>query len=258
MAIPVGQPTGQNPAYRPTHRLHRPRVDVPEHDLDRRARERRHYGDGMIIESPDQLPRVPLADIPMTRDGTIAFQAENAMAAIAAAWACGLEWSVVARAAASFQSDVKSVPGRFNLLAYRGATVIVDYGHNPDAMRALVRAVEAMPLGAGARRSVVISGAGDRRDEDIRGQTRILGAAFDDAVLFEDACQRGRAAGEVLALLREGLRDAAKTQSVVELRGEFTAIDHALDRLRAGDLCLVFVDQVQEGIAHIQARIARG
>ncbi len=214
-------------------------------------------GDIVAVHGQQQW-RVPLADIPMTRDGTIAFQAENAMAAIAAAWACGLEWSVVARAAASFQSDVKSVPGRFNLLAYRGATVIVDYGHNPDAMRALVRAVEAMPLGAGARRSVVISGAGDRRDEDIRGQTRILGAAFDDAVLFEDACQRGRAAGEVLALLREGLRDAAKTQSVVELRGEFTAIDHALDRLRAGDLCLIFVDQVQEGIAHIQARIARG
>lgn len=214
-------------------------------------------GDIVAVHGQQQW-RVPLADIPMTRDGTIAFQAENAMAAIAAAWACGLEWSVVARAAASFQSDVKSVPGRFNLLAYRGATVIVDYGHNPDAMRALVRAVEAMPLGAGARRSVVISGAGDRRDEDIRGQTRILGAAFDDAVLFEDACQRGRAAGEVLALLREGLRDAAKTQSVVELRGEFTAIDHALDRLRAGDLCLVVVDQVPEAIAHIQARIARG
>jgi cyanophycin synthetase len=214
-------------------------------------------GDIVAVHGQQQW-RVPLADIPMTRDGTIAFQAENAMAAIAAAWACGLEWSVVARAAASFQSDVKSVPGRFNLLAYRGATVIVDYGHNPDAMRALVRAVEAMPLGAGARRSVVISGAGDRRDEDIRGQTRILGAAFDDAVLFEDACQRGRADGEVLALLREGLRDAAKTQSVVELHGEVTAIDHALDRLRAGDLCLVVVDQVPEAIAHIEARIARG
>ena len=30
------------------------------------------------------------------------------------------------------------VPGRFNIMDYRGATVIADYGHNPDAMRALV------------------------------------------------------------------------------------------------------------------------
>ena len=55
------------------------------------------------------------------------------------------------------------------------------------------------------RRSVVISGAGDRRDEDIREQTAILGNAFDDIFLFQDAChQRGRADGEVLKLLREG------------------------------------------------------
>ena len=33
------------------------------------------------------------------------------------------------------------------------------------------------------RRSVVISGAGDRRDEDIRKQTQILGGVFDDVLL---------------------------------------------------------------------------
>ncbi len=34
-------------------------------------------------------------------------------------------------------------------MTYRGATVIADYGHNPDAIAALVRAVDALP---GARR----------------------------------------------------------------------------------------------------------
>jgi hypothetical protein len=58
---------------------------------------------------------------------------------------------------------------------------------------------------------VVISGAGDRRDEDIREQTVILGAAFDDVILYQDAAQRGRADGEVMALLREGLAGAART-----------------------------------------------
>ena len=66
---------------------------------------------------------------------------------------------------------------------------VADYGHNPDAMRALVQAVEAMPA---KKRSVVISGAGDRRDQDISEQTKILGKAFDDVVLYQDACQRGR------------------------------------------------------------------
>jgi len=41
---------------------------------------------------------------------------------------------------------------------------------------------------------------------------------------------------------------------VTEIHGEFIAIDHALARLKAGDLCLVLVDQVQESLAHLQKR----
>ena len=137
----------------------------------------------------------------------------------------------------------------------RGATVIADYGHNPDAILALVRAVDAMPA---KRRSVVISGAGDRRDEDIRMQTEILGAAFDDVLLYQDQCQRGRADGEVLALLQEGLVGAPRTTHIEEIHGEFLAIDTALARLAPGDLCLILVDQVEDALDHIARRIAEG
>ncbi|MGE5320069.1 MAG: glutamate ligase domain-containing protein [Hyphomicrobiaceae bacterium] len=153
----------------------------------------------------------------------------------------------------SFGSTAASTPGRFNLFDYRGATLIADYGHNPDAILALVRAVEALPA---QRRIVVISGAGDRRDEDIREQTRILGAAFDEAVLYQDQCQRGRAEGEVLALLREGLRNAPRTRDIEEVTGEFRAIDIALSHLKPGDLCLILIDQVEAALAHIAKRIA--
>ncbi|HKX95188.1 MAG TPA: cyanophycin synthetase [Methylibium sp.] len=197
--------------------------------------------------------RVPLADVPLTRGGRIGFQVENAMAAVAAAWAVGLPWDAIRSGLASFVADSDNAPGRFNLMDYKGATVIADYGHNPDAMRALVQAVEALPA---RRRSVVISGAGDRRDEDIRAQTAILGAAFDEVLLYQDAAQRGRADGEVIALLREGLRGASRTTRVDEIRGEFVAIDTALERLAPGDLCLVLIDQVDEALAHLQRRCA--
>jgi len=116
-----------------------------------------------------------------------------------------------------------------------------------------VQAVDNMPA---QKRVVVISGAGDRRDEDIREQTRILGAAFDDVLLYQDACQRGRADGEVLALLRDGLQGASRTRQVDEITGEFKAIDLALERLQPGDLCLVLVDQVEEALAHLRARVS--
>ena len=195
--------------------------------------------------------RLPLANIPLTANGTIAFQVENVMAAVGAGWGLGLDWKVIRAALASFSSDAASVPGRFNRFDYKGATLIADYGHNPDAIAALVQAVEAMPA---RRRMVVISAAGDRRDEDIRQQTEILGDAFDEVILFQDACQRGRADGEVLMLLREGLQNAKRTAAINEIRGEFVAIDNALERVQPGDLCLILVDQVEEALAHIAKR----
>jgi cyanophycin synthetase len=199
--------------------------------------------------------RVPLADVPITRGGAIGFQVENVMASVAAAWAVGISWDAIRLGLKTFVGESDNAPGRFNVFDYRGATVIADYGHNPDAIQALVGAVESMPA---KRRSVVISGAGDRRDEDIRDQTRILGRAFDDVLLYEDQCQRGRLEGEVVALLREGLAGAPRTTHVDEIKGEFVAIDKALARLQPGDLTLILIDQVDEALAHIAKRVKEG
>lgn len=208
-------------------------------------------GDAISCVDGTELCRLPLADIPLTFGGRIGFQVENVLAAVAAAWGAGIEWQHIRAGLATFLPSVAATPGRFNVMDYRGATVIADYGHNPDAMVALVQAVSAIPA---KRRTVVISGAGDRRDEDIRDQTRILGSAFDTAILYQDACQRGRADGEVLALLRDGLSNAGRTRDIREINGEFVAIDSALAQLEAGDLCLILIDQVEEALAYLTER----
>jgi cyanophycin synthetase len=196
--------------------------------------------------------RLALRMIPLTRNGTIGFQIENAMASVAAVWALALDFKTIEAGLASFVNDAQTAPGRFNVFDYRGATVIADYGHNPDAIEALVPAIESMTAN---RRFVVISGAGDRRDEDISRQTEILGEVFDDAILYQDQCQRGREDGEVLALLRKGLEKVSRTKNIEEIRGEFLAIDTALAKLAPGDLCLILIDQVQEALDHIALRI---
>ena len=213
------------------------------------------YIDGKDIVASEGVmeQRIALNEIPLTRNGTIGFQNENAMASIGAAWALGIDWQMIRAGVATFVNDAATAPGRFNVYDYRGATLIADYGHNPDAIIALVSAVENMPA---KRRMVVISGAGDRRDEDISQQTEILGDAFDEVILYQDQCQRGRADGEVLGLLRKGLVHAKRAKAVEEINGEFAAIDLALSRLQAGDLCLILIDQVDESLAYIAQRIA--
>jgi cyanophycin synthetase len=60
----------------------------------------------------------------------------------------------------------------------------------------------------------------------------------------------------VLALLREGLKQAKRAKAVEEIRGEFLAIDTALARIQPGELCLILIDQVEEALAHIAGRLA--
>jgi cyanophycin synthetase len=208
--------------------------------------------DGHIVASKAKVQhRIALSNIPVTMNGAIGFQVANVMACVAAAWALQIDWDTIEKGLASFSSDTNNAAGRFNLFKHQGATVIADYGHNPDAMAALVQAVESMPA---KRRSVVISGPGDRRDQDIRQQTEILGNVFDEIVMFEDQCQRGRQDGEVITLLKEGLQKAQRAQERHEIYGEFAAIDLAMDKLQAGELCLILVDQVEEAMAHIAAK----
>ncbi len=81
---------------------------------------------------------------------------------------------------------------------------------------------------------MVISAAGDRRDQDITEQGRLVGGFFDHIILYEDACQRGRPDGETLALLQQGIALASgnKKPSVVEVRGEFKGHSNGAGRNR--------------------------
>ena len=233
-------------------------ASTPHHPViaTRRAQGHRvvyRENDSIVVMRGQFRQRIALDNIPITHKGAIGFQVDNAMAAIAAAWALNIPWKTILSGLSTFVNDAQAAPGRFNLFSWHGATIIADYGHNPDAMTALVGAIENMPA---KKRSVVISGAGDRRDEDLRRQTEILGDAFDEVILYEDQCQRGRVDGEVIALLRDGLGKARRTKSTREIQGEFLAIDTALDNLAEGDLCLILIDQVEEALAYIARKTA--
>ncbi|WP_338440272.1 cyanophycin synthetase, partial [uncultured Aquabacterium sp.] len=93
-------------------------------------------GDAIVVSEGNWRESLLLRDIPLTRQGSIGFQVENVMASIGAAWSAGMDWDVIRAGLASFVSDSDNAPGRFNVMTFRGATVIADYGHNPDAMRA--------------------------------------------------------------------------------------------------------------------------
>ena len=94
-------------------------------------------GNSIVAAEGGVEHRISLMGIPVTQNGTVAFQIENAMAATGAGWALGLDWEIIRAGLASFVNDFQTAPGRFNLFKHRGATLIADYGHNVDAIGSL-------------------------------------------------------------------------------------------------------------------------
>jgi cyanophycin synthetase len=207
-------------------------------------------GMAVVVEGEHETPLIALARIPLTHEGRVGFQVENVLTAIAAGWALGLSASTMREALLSFSSDFQTTPGRFNVLHHGGSTVIVDYGHNPSALLALGEALDSFPH---ERRKIIFTVAGDRRDEDIVRQGQIVGDLFDEILLYEDGCVRGRKDGEVTAFIRDGLAMATRFSSTYETRGELTVVEYALRNLRPGDLLVIQADYIDRTMAFVQS-----
>ena len=208
----------------------------------------------ILAEGGREEPLALLARVPLTFQGRVGFQVENALASAAACWANGVSTATIRAGLESFRGDAVDAPGRFNVLHKHGATVIVDYGHNPSARAALVEALNHFPH---ERRVIVCSADGDRTDESIVRQGEILGHGFDRVILYEDRNRRGRAEGEIFNLLGRGLAGGRRVRSVEGIQGEAAAIEVAMRDLAPGDLVVVQSDEdVVSTRAVVEARLA--
>lgn len=207
----------------------------------------------VLAEGETIILQMPLVEIPITRQGRVGFMVENALAAGAAAWGLGMSATEIRAGLASFSNDADMAPGRFNILSVGGATVVLDYGHNVSALQALIDAIASFPH---ERRIVVYSAAGDRRDEDMIRQGQMLGDHFDRVVLYEDQYTRGRADGEIMALLRQGLAKGSRTKAIEDHRGGNRSVQAALEALRPGDLLLVQADVIETTIDFVREYLA--
>ena len=205
-----------------------------------------------IQQGGSRFPLLPVRDVPITMDGKARFNVANALAATAACHAVGVPDETICRALATFNPTVGQLPGRMNLFEVARYHVLIDYGHNESALRALA---EVLPeLAKGGRILNVGSASGNRRDEDLRGFGKALASMY-DVVYLCDPDRRGRDAGEVPRLVREGLLEAGFPEENLHLiPEEADAIRAALDDAQDGDLVVLQVDHVRRAIEHVRAR----
>ncbi|KQV36751.1 cyanophycin synthetase [Massilia sp. Root335] len=138
--------------------------------------------------------------MPCTMRGAARYNIANGLAAAAALAATGFGNPEIAAGLRTFVSDWKHNPLRSNVFDVDGVTVIFDNAHNTAAYAALAETARALTPG---RLVGVVASPGDRRDEDLIALGETCAAGFDELVVYETE-NRGRAAGEVAALLVQG------------------------------------------------------
>lgn len=188
---------------------------------------------------------MPVADAPITLDGAALYNVENALAALALAPALDVSDDAAAAALAAFRPTAGALPGRTNLFRFGGATVLLDFVHNPHGMRAMAETVLRMPA---RRRLVVLGQAGDRDDGSIRALARAARQMKPQRVVIKELTKylRGREPGEVPRLIRDELEAADPDLDVVDAEDELAAARSALEWCEEGDLLVLPVQAQRE------------
>jgi len=142
--------------------------------------------------------------MPLTLQGAAGYNLENIAAAVLAAWAAGLPRMAMAATLQTFGAMPQDNPGRLERWAWRGATVLVDYAHNPDGLAQLLTVARALQP---RHLRLLLGQAGNRDDAAITALAHTAAGFAPDTVVVKElpAMLRGRALGEVPALLLQGL-----------------------------------------------------
>jgi cyanophycin synthetase len=145
-----------------------------------------------------------IAKLPLTLNGVASYNIANLAAAALAGCALALPMECIAGTVRRFGSDPKDNPGRLECWRHRGAVVLIDYAHNPDALAQLLRTARALHP---KRLLLLLGQAGNRGDDAIDELSRTAAAFAPDRVMIKELALmlRGRAPGEVPALIKTAL-----------------------------------------------------
>ncbi len=136
-----------------------------------------------------------------------------------------------------------------NLFKTKDFKILVDHAHNPDGMRGVKQFVDTLDI---TKSIGIISGTGDRRDDDIREIGRISAQMFDDIVICQEKYMRGRTRENIISLLTEGLKEVNPDISILILNKGIEAFQHAVKNAPAGSLVSIISDSVTNAIEHVQ------
>ncbi|RZJ73389.1 MAG: cyanophycin synthetase [Flavobacterium sp.] len=189
-------------------------------------------------------------NVPLTGNGNITCMVANTLAATLASYVWGFSERQINSALQTFIPSFEQTPGRMNMFELQKFNVLVDYAHNPHGYNA----VEDYIKNISAKRKIgIISGVGDRRDEDIRECAIIAGRMFDQVIIRQETDLRGNSEEKINSLLIEGLNASGRVIPYELIADEKEAIQHALNIAGEGDFIISLTEAIEEVVSVIHA-----
>ncbi len=210
------------------------------------------YENGFItIKKGDWKFRVDKAShIPLTFGGKVTFMIYNVLAATLASYVYGFTIEDIKMSLETFIPSAAQTPGRMNIFDFKEYKVLIDFAHNADGFRGIKEFLSTIesPYKIG-----IITGTGDRRDDDIRDMGRISAQMFDHIIIRQDKFLRGRTADEIVKLLVEGINEVNPKQSYEYIPKEVEALKHALSIAKPGTFITALSDVIDNAIDVVQS-----
>ncbi len=184
--------------------------------------------------------------MPLTAGGVAGYNISNLAGAALAAAALGAPAPLIAEVFARFGATRGDNSGRLMRWRIAGFEVLLDYAHNPEGLDGLLAV--ATHLGARGRLGLLLGQAGNRGDDDIRALAATAARWQPQRVVLKDieSFLRGRAPGEVPALLRAQLLASGLAQARIDIElDEVAAVRRLLEWAQAGDVIVLPVHAVR-------------
>ncbi|MPS73730.1 MAG: cyanophycin synthetase [Chryseobacterium sp.] len=188
-------------------------------------------------------------NIPITMEGKAKFMIANVLAASLAAYVYGFEIPNIALALTTFIPSAQLTPGRLNVFKFKNFKVMIDFAHNPASYEAIedyLRNIESN------KKIGIISGVGDRRDNDIRECGKIAARMFDHIIIRNEKHLRGRTEEEINGLIMEGIQSVDKSVSYECIPKEIDALKHAMSLAEEGTFITALSDVIHNAIELVQ------
>lgn len=203
-----------------------------------------------ILKGTWKIRVIHVKDVPITFEGKALHNIANCLPAVLASYLYrDITIDDIKSALMSFVPSSTLTPGRLNFFHFKTFSILADFAHNPHGLKLLGDFVSKLEY---TKKIGVISGTGDRRDEDIMELGSISAEYFDEIIIRCDKNLRGRTADEIIDLLKKGIEKVDPNKPTKTIVNENEALEYIYANPESGALYVVMCDVVAGALEKIR------